>query len=183
MTDGNESDFEPTDESILYAQELVSEHLNRQLGWITELDHKAASLISVNGIVLALEVPLVVFLLKIIDTDIKIPYIIIIWTLFLPQLVCFIISLIFSYKGHKIKSFEIPSNNTLVEDIFNGLKFKDKRSAVIQNIGNIQKSSLHIDEIQEFKANNVKISQLFFIVGAILLAILLCGLIVVGIIY
>ena len=47
MTDGNESDFEPTDESILYAQELVSEHLNRQLGWTTELDQKAASVISV----------------------------------------------------------------------------------------------------------------------------------------
>jgi hypothetical protein len=182
MTDGNESDFQPTDESILYAQELVSEYLNRELGWTTELDHKAASLISVNGIVLALEVPLVVFLLNIIENDITIPYIIILYVLFLPQLVCFIISLSFSYNGHKIKSFQVPDSISLVKDIFNGLVFKDKRSAVIQNIGNMQKSSLHIHETREEKATNVKKSQFFFIIGAIILAILLCSLIIVDMI-
>ena len=162
MTDGNESDFEPTDESILYAQELVSEHLNRQLGWTTELDQKAASVISVIWIVLALEVSLVVFQQNILTNIVCIPIIIVIYFLFFLQLSCFSLTLLFSYKGHKIKPIPTPDKILLVKEILDGHKFKDKRSAVIQNIADILMASKAILDSLDRKAMDVSRSQQFF---------------------
>jgi len=182
MSKDDKNNSDPSKEIILYAQDLVSEHLNRELGWTTELDHKAASLISVNGIVLALEVPLVVFLLNIIKNVVSTPLIIIIYVIFLLQLTCFIYSLWSSYKGHKIESFEVPNITLLVGEILEGHKFERKYDAVIQHISDVQESSKTVHDIIEKKAMNVSRSQRFFFLGGISIAILLCVLILIGII-
>jgi len=162
-----------------------------ELEWINDIERKASSLIAVNGIVLALNVPLFPIINGIFQSAIQTGHILFFPTAFilsciviiyLTQLTFFAISLYQAYNGHKIAEYIVPSVDDLVQSCKNNSE-KTIKEMLKKQISELDNSLNTIRPERRKKAKSVSESQKWFVWGVFILIFLLFVLCITVIIF
>lgn len=152
-----------------------------ELEWINDIEQKAASLIAVNGIVLALNVPLFPIIKGVFQNALDTGHIILFPTAFilsciiiiyLTQLTLFAVSLYQAYRGHKIADYIVPSVDDLVDACKNNSE-KTIKEILKEQISELDNSLNTIRPERRKKAKSVSDSQKWFVCGVFILILLL----------
>lgn len=166
---------------LLFTHDKLVKRVDDELEWINDIERKASSLIAVNGIVLALNVPLFPIIKEVFQNALGTGHIILFPTAFilsciviiyLTQLTFFAISLYQAYNGHKIAEYIVPSVDELVQSCKNNSE-KTIEEMLKEQISELDNSLNTIRPERRKKAKSVSESQKWFVRGIFILIFLL----------
>jgi len=161
--------------------ELLRERIIDELKWIDDVERKSSTMLASIGVVLALLVPLLGILFKIIieKSDgkklIYVPFgdvLNICVILYVIVIIILGVSLFFAYKVYSVEKYKMPSIDKVVSmaEIGSGSTI----FSVYENqIGEMDESRKHIKLILEKKSKYLSYSQKLFVIGIFSLIILL----------
>ena len=176
---------------LLFTHDKLVKRVDDELEWINDIERKASSLIAVNGIVLALNVPLFPIIKEVFQNAIGTGNIILFSTvliliciiiIYLMQLILFAFSFYKAYKGHKIADYIVPSVDDLVDACKNNSE-KTIKEILKEQISELDNSLNTIRPERRKKAKSVSESQKWFVWGVIILILLLFVLCITVIIF
>ena len=176
-TDNNELDL------LKFTHEKLEKRFQWELEWVNDVERKAISITSVNGVILALEVPLVPLIHSLIEEKISVSGLVLfpvglvlslVVMIFVGQIILFLLSIYYAYAGHKVTSYVVPSTKPLLDTCKTCQDKPKPMSEVLkQEIVELENSLNSVRRNLDEKSKYVKKSQAYLIYGIIVLTALL----------
>lgn len=176
--DSESMDYE---EFLKFTLDTCRKRIDDMMKWVNDVERKASTLIAANGVIIALSVTLLGFLSQLYNTIVVdntvcfIPdgfLLVLVVLAYVAQMILFVCSIIFARLGHGISDYPVPDINYLGEYCKKPFSLSREFVYGTEVSSCLSSNEVILKELKK-KAKNVRISQILFVVGCIVLASLL----------
>lgn len=174
-------------ELLEFTIQRYQQRVHELMEWVNDVERKASTLIAANGVVIALSASLINVLIllyqhaSLLTTCFRTSVLIltgVVYLIYVIQLVFFMLSVYYAYRGHRVESYVMPNISYLYNECRKEIRMS-KKDILMQEVSELVNSKDKISKTLNQKSAYVKKSQCTFVSGCVILSIMLFALILV----